>query len=87
MTQGVEEVFFLEVAWEGGYDRSSYEKSGVFFNCLSKRWCLTKVRARMGEGRRRCPMATWDKGAEGVHKGHFQIPAGMVVFLCSHVTN
>jgi len=33
----------------------------------------------MGEGRRRCRRASWDEGAEGVHKGHFHIPAGIVV--------
>jgi len=33
----------------------------------------------MGEKRRSCPRATWDKGAERIHKGHFHIPAGMVV--------
>ena len=33
----------------------------------------------MGEGRRRCRSAPQDKGAGGVHKGHFHIPGGMVV--------
>jgi len=33
----------------------------------------------MMEGRRRCRRATWDEGTEGVHMGHFHIPAGMVV--------
>ena len=33
----------------------------------------------MGEGKRRCRRASQDKGAGGVHKGHFHIPAGMVV--------
>jgi len=33
----------------------------------------------MGEGKRRCRSGPWDEGAGGVHKGHFHIPAGMVV--------
>ena len=33
----------------------------------------------MGEGKRRCRRASQDKGARGVHKGHFHIPGGMVV--------
>jgi len=33
----------------------------------------------MGEGRRRCRSRPWDEGAGGVNKGHFHIPAGMVV--------
>ena len=33
----------------------------------------------MGEGKRRCRSGLWDKGAGGVHKEHFHIPAGMVV--------
>jgi len=33
----------------------------------------------MGEGKRRCRRAPRDKGAGGVHKGHFHIPGGMVV--------
>jgi len=33
----------------------------------------------MGDGRRRCRSGPWDEGAGGVHKGHFHIPAGMVV--------
>jgi len=33
----------------------------------------------MGEGKRTCHRAPRDKGASGVHKGHFHIPAGMVV--------
>ena len=33
----------------------------------------------MGEGKRRCRRASQDKGAGGVHKGHFHIPGGMVV--------
>jgi len=42
----------------------------------------------MGEGKRRCRSAPRDKGAGGVHKGHFHIPAGIVVrggrrqFIC-----
>jgi len=35
--------------------------------------------SRMGEGKRRCRSGPWDEGAGGVHKGHFYIPAGMVV--------
>ena len=31
----------------------------------------------MGEGKRRCRRASQDKGAGGVHKGHFHIPAGI----------
>jgi len=39
----------------------------------------------MGEGRRRSRVAVWGRG---VHKGHFQLPVGMVVrggrrqFIC-----
>jgi len=33
----------------------------------------------MGEGKRRCRSGPWDEGTRGVHKGHFHIPAGMVV--------
>ena len=33
----------------------------------------------MGEGKRRRRSGPWDEGTGGVHKGHFQIPAGMVV--------
>jgi len=33
----------------------------------------------MGEGRRRGPRAAWVQEEGGEHKGHFQIPAGMVV--------
>jgi len=33
----------------------------------------------MGEGKRRCRRAPRNKGAGGVHKGHFHIPGGMVV--------
>jgi len=33
----------------------------------------------MGEGKRRRRSAPWDEGTRGVHKGHFHIPAGMVV--------
>ena len=33
----------------------------------------------MGQGKRRCRRALRDKGAGGVHKGHFHIPAGKVV--------
>jgi len=33
----------------------------------------------MGEGRRRCRSGPWDEGTGGVYKGHFHIPAGMVV--------
>ena len=33
----------------------------------------------MGEGKRRCRRVSQDKGAGGVHKGHFHIPGGMVV--------
>jgi len=33
----------------------------------------------MGEGKLRCRRGPWDEGAGGVHKGHFHIPAGMVV--------
>jgi len=42
----------------------------------------------MGKGRRKCRRATRDEGAEGVHEGHFHIPAGLVVrgerrqFIC-----
>jgi len=35
--------------------------------------------SQMGEERRKCRRAIWDEGAEGVHKGYFHIPAGMVV--------
>jgi len=33
----------------------------------------------MGEGKQRFRSGPWDEGAGGVHKGHFYIPAGMVV--------
>ena len=33
----------------------------------------------MGEGKRRCRGGPWDEGTGGVHKGHFDIPTGMVV--------
>jgi len=33
----------------------------------------------MGKGRRRCSKAVWHEGWEGVHRGYFQIPVGMVV--------
>ena len=33
----------------------------------------------MGEGKRRCRRTSQDKGAGGVHKGHFHIQGGMVV--------
>ena len=33
----------------------------------------------MGEGTRRCRSGPWDEGTGGVHEGHFNIPAGMVV--------
>jgi len=33
----------------------------------------------MVEGKRRWRSGPWDEGAGGVHKGHFHIPAGMVV--------
>jgi len=33
----------------------------------------------MEEGKRRFRSGLWDEGTGGVHKGHFQIPAGMVV--------
>ena len=33
----------------------------------------------MGEGKRKCRSGPWDEGTGGVHKGHFHIPAGMVV--------
>jgi len=42
----------------------------------------------MGVGKQRCRSGPWDEGAAGVHRGHFHIPAGMVVregsrqFIC-----
>jgi len=42
------------------------------------RWCLVRVRVKDGRGETKVSQWTW-KGAGGVHKGLFQIPAGMVV--------
>jgi len=51
----------------------------VFF-FVFPRWCLVRVRVKDGRGER-CRRALRDKGAGGVHKGHFYIPGGMVVLF------
>jgi len=33
----------------------------------------------MWEGMQRCRVAAWCKGWRGVHRGHFQVPIGMVL--------
>ena len=54
-------------------------RDGVsFFLALGGVW--SESGSRMGEGKRRCRSGPWDEGAGGVHKGHFHIPAGMVVW-------
>jgi len=35
--------------------------------------------SRMGEGKQRCRKGPWYQVTEGVQKGHFRIPAGMVL--------
>ena len=52
-------------------------KGGVFFP-----FSLGGVQSEsgsIGEGKRRCGRAPQDKGAGGVHKGHFHIPGDLVV--------
>ena len=50
---------------------------GFFY--FSPRWCLVRVRVKDGRGEAKVSQCTADKGAGGVHKGHFHIPGGMVV--------
>jgi len=58
---------------------SRHQKSGFFWVSLSKRQCLIIVRVKDRGGEAEVSRATWDKGAEGVHEGHFHTPAWMVV--------
>ena len=50
-----------------------------YFYCCALGGVLSESGSRMGEGKRRCRSGPWDEGAAGVQKGHFHIPAGMVV--------
>ena len=43
------------------------------------RWCSIRVRVKDGGGEAQCRMAAQDEEGGGGHRGHFQIPAGMVV--------
>jgi len=47
--------------------------------CFARGGVQSDSGSRMGEEKRRCRSGPWDDGAGGVHKGHFHIPAGMVV--------
>ena len=50
---------------------------GIFFRGPGR--VSSESESRIGEGRRKSRRVTWNEGGQGLHKGHFHIPAGMVV--------
>jgi len=77
--EGGEKFFFpsLKLLGKRVLMGSKNYKSGGFFSLSDWRW----LRVKDGEGGRRCPRATWDEGAEGVHERFAAINLTCVAFV------